>query len=147
MTSLPTPLGRTVYGQIDLVANGDPLGQAAGWLSRLEPWFGPCNSVSVLARQAESCAVVVVSAGYDDDRAVIVHLASIRPNGFAEEIRIEGAEATLEIYGGRMRLTNDECELDADGIALPQADPKRSALLNDVLAKAMASKEVETING
>ena len=147
MTDVPTAFGRTVYGEIDAQANADPLGQAADWVGRLEPWFGACRSVAVVQRQVGLCAVAVVSAGHADDRAAIVHLASHRPTGVVDRVRIEGSRATLEIRDGMLRLSDGDGELDAGGMVLPAADPARAAILRKALTRALESGEVETNDG
>ncbi len=147
MHTLPTALGRTVYAEIDEEAGPDPLGQAARWLARLEPWFGGCRSVGVVARAVDGTTVTVVSAGHEADRSVVVHLASPRPAGVGPRWKIEGSAATLEAESGAVRLTAPGGALDAAGLTLPEADAGRAMKLNDALARALASKEVETVNG
>lgn len=147
MNALPKELGRTVYAEIDEAAGPDPLAQAAHWLARLEPWFGPCRSVGVLGRKVLEMQATVVSAGHDGDRAVLVHLAGPRPEGVGTRVRIEGDAATLQIEDGAMRLTRPGETLDPKGVALPQADAARTMILNDALAQALAHGRVEKIDG
>jgi hypothetical protein len=147
MNEMPQALGRTVYAEVDEEAEAVPLAQAARWLARMEPWFGPCRSVGVVGRTVGGIGVTVVSAGHDGDRAVVVHLAAPRPAGLGARLKVEGSEATLEVDHGVMRLTTRGGALDASGLALPEADPGRTTMLNDALAKALASRKVETLDG
>jgi hypothetical protein len=147
MSALPPIMGRAVYAEVDEDATGDPPQQAAAWLARMEPWFGPCRTVGVIRHALGPTEVTVVSAGHDADSAVVVHLASGRPPGIGSRVRVEGSAATLQIEGGKRRLSNKQAVLDPGGVALPDADPARAALLNKTLVRAMASREVEKIDG
>jgi hypothetical protein len=147
MSGLPSGFGRTVYAEIDEEAGPEPLAQAARWLARLEPWFGPCRSVGVVARAVEGTRATVVSAGHDGDRAVLVHLATPRPAGVGTRLKVEGAGATLQVVDGSASLTCRGGSLDPAGIELPEVDLGRSVMLNDALARALASREVATVDG
>ncbi|WP_159712720.1 hypothetical protein [Geminicoccus flavidas] len=145
MQAIPEQLGRTVYAEVDEEAGPDPLLQAAGWLARFEPWLGHCRNVGLAVAARQGVRATVVSAGYQDDRAAIIHLVGPRPTGLTARWKLEGAAATLEAEDGVLRLSRAGQVLDPSGIALPDALPERVAILNDALARAAASSLVETV--
>jgi hypothetical protein len=147
MSTLPPIFGRAVYAEIDEPASADPLHQAAGWLARLEPWFGPCSSVGVTQRQRDGIAATVVMAGHDGDSAIIVHLVTGRPISVPARLRVEGSQATLQKEGTILRLTKKGEVLVADGVDLPDGDPARWGALHGMLENALTSGQVETVHG
>ncbi|HEX2525346.1 MAG TPA: hypothetical protein VHL31_03465 [Geminicoccus sp.] len=147
MGGIPAALGRAVYAEIDEPASGDVLAQAAAWLARLEPWFGTCRSIGITRHSIGATEVTVVSAGHEADSAIIVHLATGRPAAIGTRVRVEGAAATLQMDGRGARVTTKGQVLATGAIELPARDPARAAVLNEVLARALTSREVETVNG
>lgn len=147
MNGLPTEFGRPVYAEVDEHASQAPLRQAAAWLARLERWFGRCRTVAVARNRVASTEVTVVSAGNDGDGAITIHLASGRPPSIQDRVKIEGSKATLEISRTDIRYTTTGANLDPVGLVLPDADQARAEQLEQVLARSLASREVETVDG
>lgn len=143
---LPARLGRSVYAEADVGVADDPVGTAASWLARFEPWLGPCRSLGALRRELDGTGTLAISSGHDGDRATLVRVGWSRFASRGERWRVEGSAATLLDDGTGPAFSDRQGPLD-DPPALPAPNPERARALAALIDRALRSGAVENAHG